>query len=115
MRHFYRWGLLVVMWVLFVPVAAGQATAPVGAAITTSDPVAVLNETEITVTIELDGSTANCPIIPTNRPVDAALLIDTSGSMGSENFIEPAKNAAIIFVQTMNVAQGDQIGLVDFD
>ena len=45
--------------------------------------------------------------------VDIALVIDRSGSMGSSNYLEPAKSAAKTFVGLMQI--GDKIAAVSFD
>lgn len=47
------------------------------------------------------------------NPLDVMLLIDRSGSMGSEGKMDAAKNAAKMFVDLMRTR--DKIGVVDFD
>jgi len=45
--------------------------------------------------------------------VDAVLVIDRSGSMGYSGYMEPAKDAATLFVDLMS--DNDQLGVVSFD
>ena len=116
MRHYRLMFIFAVLLLAMMPVVspvAAQQAAPVTVDIGTNDSPAVVGESSVTVTIALNGSTADCPIIQTNRPVDSVLLIDTSGSMQG-GFLDAAKEAGEVFVRTMNTGGGDQIGLVEF-
>jgi len=82
----------------------------------------VVNETTFTATIRLRGDTSVCPAIATERPVDAALVLDVSNSMVGEPLAQ-TQAAARVFVETMalditpvadTVFNGDQVAVIDF-
>ncbi|MCD4685083.1 MAG: VWA domain-containing protein [Anaerolineae bacterium] len=84
-----------------------------------SPPTTVVGTGEATVTIRIQGNAMLCPIIETDRPVDVVLVIDVSTSMDEGDKMASARDAAIGFVNTMDLARppasgGDQVGVVTF-
>jgi uncharacterized protein YegL len=86
----------------------------------------VVAETDFDVTITLRGDTSTCPPQAINRPVDAVLVLDTSGSMAGDG-IESARQAATVFIDTLSldspppagagvpqVTDSDQIAIVTY-
>jgi len=64
-------------------------------------------------TLRHDSSTMDYWAYTPFVQIDIVLVIDRSGSMGSESKMESAKSAAKMFVDLMQT--GDKIGVVDFD
>ncbi len=62
---------------------------------------------------EPPGVTITPPSTPSSTAIDAALIIDSSGSMESNDPQDLRKEAAKVFINAME--NGDQIAIIDFD
>jgi uncharacterized protein YegL len=79
-----------------------------------ADPAKVPLDQLFTVSVTLQGDSNQCGQTEVIKPVDVFQVIDHSGSMDAENKLELAKQAAIVFLDEMNVSS-DRVGVVAFD
>lgn len=117
--------LFMLLLLTFSGTGMAQGVGSIAAEFSVTPETVVVGETDFTLTITLRGDASACPIVISNRPVDAVLVLDVSSSMDGDPLIQ-TQQAAKVFVDTMTLDvprpadlsvdpyDGDQVGLVAF-
>lgn len=114
--------LLLALLTVGAGIVFAQSPTPEPASVTTglvtmvvqADPAQLPLDQLFTVQVTLQGDSSQCGQTEVIKPVDVFQVIDHSGSMGDENKLEQAKQAAIVFLGEMNSSL-DRVGVVVFD